>query len=199
MQKKDSIIYEVANIENLILAWRKVEQSFHHGNVWFDEIEISKFKFLLIDNVRRIRQELLDGTYNLKPLLPAPFPKGNDAEGNLQVRQSFLVSVEDQVVWMAVVIVIGPVFEREMPAWSYGNRLNNKVWKEDGTWKIGDVMKSSTRIYRPWNRSWPLYRKQLAASLKCMALANIKDIPALTEDEQQIADENNSIQEKNLI
>lgn len=196
MQKKDSIIYEVANIENLILAWRKVEQSFHHGNVWFDEIEISKFKFLLIDNVRRIRQELLDGTYNLKPLLPAPFPKGNDAEGNLQVRQSFLVSVEDQVVWMAVVNVIGSVFEREMPAWSYGNRLNNKVWKEDGTWKIGDVMKSSTRIYRPWNRSWPLYRKQLAASLKCMALANLKDIPALTEDEQQIADENNSIQEK---
>lgn len=50
---------------------------------------------------------------------------------------------------MAVVNVIGPVFEREMPAWSYGNRLNNKVWKEDGTWKIGDVMKSSTRIYRP--------------------------------------------------
>lgn len=196
MQKKDSIIYEVANIENLILAWRKVEQSFHHGNVWFDEIEISKFKFLLIDNVRRIRQELLDSSYNLKPLLPAPFPKGNDAEGNLQVRQSFLVSVEDQVVWMAVVNVIGPVFEREMPAWSYGNRLNNKVWKEDGTWKIGDVMKSSTRIYRPWNRSWPLYRKQLAASLKCMAFANIKDIPALTEDEQQIADENNSIQEE---
>lgn len=197
MQKKDSVIYEVANIENLILAWRKVEQSFHHGNVWFDEIEISKFKFLLIDNVRRIRQELLDGTYNLKPLLPAPFPKGNDVEGNLQVRQSFLVSVEDQVVWMAVVNVIGPVFEREMPAWSYGNRLNNKVWKENKTWKIGDVMKSSTRIYRPWNRSWPLYRKQLAASLKCMAFANLKDIPALTEEEQQIADENNSIQRKN--
>ena len=188
-----SLVDRIANVENLILAWRKVEQSFHHGDVWFDEIEISKFKFKMIDHVKRIHQELINGSYQLKPLLPAPFPKGKDSDGNLQVRQSFLVNVEDQVVWMAVVNIIGPAFEKMMPAWSYGNRLNRMVWKEDGKWKFGNIRKSSTRIYRKWNQSWPLYRKQLSASIKAMAFANLKEAPALTIEVQQIVDENNSI------
>ncbi len=195
MQQGKSLIERVANVENLILAWRKVEQSFHHGDVWFDEIEISKFKFRMIDNVKRISQELKDGSFRLKPLLPAPFPKGKDADGNLQVRQSFLVNVEDQVVWMAVVNVIGSTFEKMMPAWSYGNRLNRTVWKENGDWKFGDIRRSSTRIYRKWNQSWPLYRKQLSASLKCMAFANLKDIPPLTVEELQLVEENEAIKD----
>lgn len=193
MQQRKSLVDRVANVENLILAWRKVEQSFHHGDVWFDEIEISKFKFEMIDHVKRIHQELMNGSYQLKPLLPAPFPKGKDADGHLQVRQSFLVNVEDQVVWMAVVNIIGPEFEKMMPAWSYGNRLNRMVWKENDKWKFGNIRKSSTRIYRKWNQSWPLYRKQLSAALKAMAFANLKEAPSFTEEELQIVDENNSI------
>lgn len=193
MQQRKSLVDRIANVENLILAWRKVEQSFHHGDVWFDEIEISKFKFKMIDHVKRIHQELMNGSYQLKPLLPAPFPKGKDVDGGLQVRQSFLVNVEDQVVWMAVVNVIGPVFEKMMPAWSYGNRLNRMIWKENGEWKFGNIRKSSTRTYRKWNQSWPLFRKQLSASIKAMAFANLKEAPALTIEVQQIVNENNSI------
>lgn len=193
MQQRKSLVDRIANVENLILAWRKVEQSFHHGDVWFDEIEISKFKFEMIDHVKHIHQELMNGSYQLKPLLPAPFPKGKDSDGHLQVRQSFLVNVEDQVVWMAVVNIIGPEFEKMMPAWSYGNRLNRMVWKDNGEWKFGNIRKSSTRIYRKWNQSWPLYRKQLSAALKAMAFANLKEAPSFTEEELQIVDENNSI------
>lgn len=54
----NSIVNEIATAENLILAWRKVEQSFHHGDVWFDEIEISKFKFELIENIKRISEQI---------------------------------------------------------------------------------------------------------------------------------------------
>lgn len=33
------------------------------------------------------------------------------------------IHVEDQIVWMAVYGVLGPYFEEDMLAWSYGNRL----------------------------------------------------------------------------
>lgn len=192
----NSIVNEIATAENLILAWRKVEQSFHHGDVWFDEIEISKFKFELIENIKRISEQILKKTYKLKPIYPAPFPKGNDKDGNKQVRQSFYINVEDQVVWMAVINIIGKKFETQMPAWSYGNRLNVAVWKEKGKWTFGDINNSSTRFYRKWNQSWPLYRKQLLVSIKKMAYESFDKKSKLADDELDIINENNSINDK---
>ena len=171
----ESIIQQIASVENLILAWRRVESSFQHGNVWYDEIEISRFKFQLLDNVQSISNLLLYGNYKLHTIVPAPFPKCCDENDNPQVRQSFLVNVADQVVWMAVVNVIGRDFEREMPAWSYGNRLDIPVWKDGNQWKFGDIRTTTKSLYRPWSRSWPLYRKQLTATIKKMAFSKLSD------------------------
>ena len=52
MRKIQKDIFEtICSRENLILAWRRVENSYHHGDVWFDELELSAYKFNLLDNI----------------------------------------------------------------------------------------------------------------------------------------------------
>lgn len=47
-----------------------------------------------------------------------------DHDPSLHFRKSTnCIHVEDQIVWMAVYGVLGPYFEEDMLAWSYGNRL----------------------------------------------------------------------------
>ena len=188
---KSELLQKIASIENLILAWRRIESSFQHGNVWYDEIDLAKFKFRMLENIRAISKQLLEGNYQLHSIVPAPFPKCCDENGHLQVRQSFLIHVADQVVWMAVVNIIGRDFERKMPAWSYGNRLDIPVWKEDKKWKFGDIRTTSKSLYRSWSRSWPLYRKQLTATIKKMAFS------VLSDEDEKVVDENVEIEGSN--
>lgn len=162
MRKIQEHLFEaIYSKENLILAWRRVENSYQHGDVWFDELEISAFKFNLVQNVERLSELMKSGNYKMKPIKPAPYPKGmkvdKDNEGQetkeLRVRQSFCINVEDQVVWMAVYGVLGPYFEELMPAWSYGNRMFLNSWKDEyGHWINGVYRTTSKNFYRKWQQ-----------------------------------------------
>lgn len=48
-----NIFETICSRENLILAWRRVENSYHHGDVWFDELELSAYKFNLLNNIEK--------------------------------------------------------------------------------------------------------------------------------------------------
>lgn len=204
MRKIQKNIFEtICSKENLILAWRRVENSYHHGDVWFDELELSAYKFNLLDNIDRLSEKMKTGTYKMRPIKPAPYPKGNkivkdDGENKheeLRVRQSFCIHVEDQIVWMAVYGVLGPYFEENMPAWSYGNRLFLNTWKdENGHWINGVYRTTSKLFYRKWQQGWPLYRHMLAACIKRKAFPGKKDeencddseLEAIAENEAQV-------------
>ena len=168
---------------NLMLAWRRVENSFKHGNIWYDELELAAYKFNLVSNLEKLSDVLLKGTYQMHPIKPAPYPKGSkksnkegkNGEGTVQevelkVRQSFAINIEDQLVWMAVCGFLGPYFEEQMPAWSYGNRLYLNTWKDkDGHWINGVYRTTSVNFYRKWTQGWPLYSHTLSACIKRMA------------------------------
>lgn len=164
-------IEQISTLENLMLAWRKLERAFSHGDVWFDELVISAFKMNLVDNLHEISNKLKDGSYQMKTIQPIPFPKGGkDNDDNFKVRQSFFIDFRDQLVWVAVCNVIGRTFDIMMPAWSYGNRQYVSMWKEvdDGEqfWVLGNHRNTTRHIYRKWTQSWPLMRKRITASLK---------------------------------
>lgn len=159
-----------------MLAWRKIEKAFEYGDVWFDPILMSAFKMRLMDNLKGLSSELRSGTYIPAPIKPIPFPKGRDSKGELQVRQSFFVSIKDQLVWVAVCNIIGWKFDKQMPAWSYGHRLYLYMWKEEGVWKFGNYRHSYRHIYKKWNQSWPAMRKRITASLQCMARISKDDM-----------------------
>ena len=166
----DNYIEQISTLENLMLAWRKLERAFNYGDVWFDELVISAFKVNLVDNLKGIREQLLNGKYQMKPIKPVPFPKGGG-----EVRQSFYVDFRDQLVWVAVFNVIGRTFDVMMPAWSFGNRQYVSMWKgvdevsHIQSWYIGNHRNTTRHIYRKWTQSWPLMRKKITASLKKMA------------------------------
>lgn len=204
MRKIQNNIFEtICSRENLILAWRRVENSYHHGDVWFDELELSAYKFNLLNNIEKLSEKMKTGTYQMRPIKPAPYPKGkkvvkDDGENEheeLRVRQSFCIHVEDQIVWMAVYGVLGPYFEEDMPAWSYGNRLFLNTWKdENGHWINGVYRTTSKLFYRKWQQGWPLYRHMLAACIKRKAFSGELDekncddseLEAIAENEAQV-------------
>lgn len=202
MRKIQEHLFEaICSKENLILAWRRVENSYQHGDVWFDELEISAFKFNLIQNIGRLSEQMKKGNYKMKPIKPAPYPKGMKVSQNedgqetkeLRVRQSFCINVEDQVVWMAVYGVLGPYFEEQMPAWSYGNRMFLNTWKDEhGHWVNGVYRTTSRNFYRKWQQGWPLYRHMLAACIKRMAFPEKEDEQVCNEPELQAIEENDA-------
>lgn len=95
------LIEKIATLENLILSWRKVENSLKKGEIWFDELDAFDFKLNLIQNLENMGNDMLHGKYRMQKILPAPYPKGpkTDDDGNttLQVRQAFYVNIRDQV------------------------------------------------------------------------------------------------------
>ena len=200
---QNNIFETICSRENLILAWRRVENSYHHGDVWFDELEISAYKFNLLNNIEKLSEKMKTGTYQMRPIKPAPYPKGkkvvkDDGENEheeLRVRQSFCIHVEDQIVWMAVYGVLGPYFEEDMPAWSYGNRLYLNTWRDENkNWIYGVYRTTSKLFYRRWTQGWPLYRHVLAASIKRKAFPGEKDedvcddscLETIAENEAQV-------------
>ena len=189
-------ILQISSLENLMLAWRKLERAFNHGDVWFDELVISAFKMNLVDNLRDISEKLQNGSYQMKPIQPIPFPKGGKDDGVFKVRQSFFVDFRDQLVWVAVCNVIGRTFDVMMPAWSYGNRQYVSMWKEveddKQYWVLGNHRNTTRHIYRKWTQSWPLMRKRITASLKKMARLGIDDFDdvdnQVNNDEEHLND-----------
>ena len=97
--EQNKYIDQISCLENLMLAWRKLERSFNHGDVWFDGLVKSAFKMNLVDNLTEISTQLKKGMYQMNKIQPIPFPKGGkDADGHLKVRQSFFIDFRDQLV-----------------------------------------------------------------------------------------------------
>lgn len=193
-----SLMDQVTSLENMMLAWRKLERAFNYGDVWYDELLIAEFKMNLVEHLRELAVSIKSGKYKMQPIRPIPFPKGGkDENDELKVRQSFFIDFRDQLVWMAVCNVIGYIFDRRMPAWSYGNRLYVSMWQEkndDGRkiWKVGNYRNTSRNFYRKWTQSWPLMRRRITASLKIMAGLKKEELDTL---EKQTQEDNTALSE----
>lgn len=163
------LIEKIIETENLHWAWKKVKNCFQVGDIWYDEIELASFEADLYNKLEEIKLELKKGDYVLSTIKPLPFPKGCDIDGKSRVRQTFEISVKDQVVWMAVVNIIGNSLDYIMPWWSYGHRLYLPVWKnKDEKWELGWYTHSKGILYRKWNQSWPLFRRNVSLTAKIM-------------------------------
>lgn len=90
-----------------------------------------------------IMQELRSGAYRPQPLLRVWIPKSNGG-----LRPLGIPSIRDRVAQMAVVLVIGPIFEVDMLANQYGFRpeLDAKMAVRQVFWHITQGGRSSMRI-----------------------------------------------------
>ncbi|MDD3354967.1 group II intron reverse transcriptase/maturase [Zoogloea sp.] len=67
--------------------------------------------------LERLRQELTGKTYHPRPLLRVWIPKASGGERPLGIP-----CIRDRVVQMAVLLVMGPIFEADLLPWQYGFR-----------------------------------------------------------------------------
>lgn len=177
MESNAVTLQDIISTNNLYQAWRKLEKSISYTDVWYDETAFLSFKYRLDENISEIQTDILEGNYKLTPIRPMPFPKGVDDESNPCVRLAYSISMRDQLIWIALCNLLGPITEKKMPGWSFGNRLFVPMWKEKSNndnkkaeWRCGDFLNSYPFIYKKWKQSWPRFRKVLCASLKFMAL-----------------------------
>ena len=168
------IINAISRLENLKWAWQKVQKYYSTEAAWKDEAEIADFELNLNDNLLNIAKSFQAHHYTLSSIKPIPQPKKINEDGERELRQLFWVSVQDQVAWMAIVNIIGPLLDNKMPVWSFGNRLHRSVWfeaQEDGknVLRIGPYRHSTGILYRRFSQSWPLYRRYVYLTLRHMA------------------------------
>ncbi|WP_043023778.1 RNA-directed DNA polymerase [Fluviicola taffensis] len=165
---------QIAETKNLTWAWEKAKSFYQPGDIWFDELEVAQFEINLKEELRSIQESLLNGSYNLNPILPVAFPKKKDDDGP-RTRQTFWIKVRDQVTWLAVVNIIGKELDYLMPFWSYGNRLYISTFYEwDAASKkrelnFGYYRNTTKNTYRKWSQSWPLYRRHINLTSKFLS------------------------------
>ena len=63
---KNDLFEDICSKENLMLAWRRVENSLKHGNIWYDELEIAAYKFNLVNNLTILSNKMSNGSYQMQ-------------------------------------------------------------------------------------------------------------------------------------
>jgi hypothetical protein len=158
--------------ENLSWAWRKAQRLYQFADGPYDVAELARFELDLERQLQSIARDFRTGAYKLAPLVLLPQPKKPDENGRSRLRQSFHVSVRDQVAWIALVNVIGPTLDSKMPPWSYGHRLYKAAWYEEQNGRshleLGPYRHSGGSLYRRFKHSWPLFRRHISLTARLM-------------------------------
>lgn len=202
MIQNEITLEDIISTDNLYQAWRKLEKSISYTDVWYDETAFLAFKFRLDQNIEELRADVIGRTYRTAPIRPIPFPKGLSEEQEPRVRLAYSIAMRDQLLWVAVCNLLGPITEKQMPGWSFGNRLFVPMWREKsdmngnkGKWRCGNFMNSYPFIYKKWKQSWPRFRKVLSASLKYMAIGrSLEGGKNKDKEAEDILDENDEEQ-----
>ena len=74
--KKSDLVNDIANMDNLMLAWCKLEGELSQLDDWYDVMEFYAYKYQLKEKLVSLHNRIANGTYQMQPLRPLPFPKG---------------------------------------------------------------------------------------------------------------------------
>lgn len=200
----NNLIEQIIQPENLQWAWKKVRQYYKKEAAWKNELEIISFEVNLREELESIAFDIENMQYQMKKIKPIPQPKKKDeGKDNLKLRPVFWINIRDQIAWVAIVNIIGPIIDSRMPLWSYGNRLYRSTWYEEVEekkyLKIGPYRNTNGLLYRAFNQSWPLYRRYIYLTMRQMTKAspgiifdledadeNLLNIEKLSTDERKL-------------
>lgn len=190
----NTILKQITSYNNLYWAYQKAKNIYRPGDIWFDELQLAAFEADLGNQLESIGKDILEQCYRLQPICPVAFPKSSNSDGP-RTRQTFWISVRDQVTWLAVTNIIGRYLDAKMPFWSYGNRLYISMFYgagEDGSsgLQFGYYRNTTRYTFRKWSQSWPLYRRHINITSKFMTKKE-KDVLADLDEQENSLLENN--------
>jgi len=164
-----TLLNGITERKNLLSAWRKVRNHLFTYEGWVDIENIYLFEANLDEHLEYIYNEFSKRSWQPKKMVPLPRlkrKKTKDGTHKEIIRQDFWVPIIDQVAWVAVVNIIGPILDLQMPGWSFANRIYRSVFYEEtditgekDELQIGPYRHSPELLYRSWHKSWSLYRR----------------------------------------
>ncbi|HWH68716.1 MAG TPA: group II intron reverse transcriptase/maturase [Candidatus Sulfotelmatobacter sp.] len=110
-----SLIDKVYDLRNLYEAWKAVKRN--KGAAGVDQVSVARFEKDLERNLRRLHQQLRDGTYKPPPVRRVYIDKADGSKRPLGIP-----AVADRVAQMATVRVLRPLFEAVFLPCSHGFR-----------------------------------------------------------------------------
>ena len=113
--KQSSLIEEVVQRDNLRKALVRVESN--KGAAGIDGMKVDELKPYLQREWKRIKQELLTGTYQPKPVRRVEIPKANGGRRKLGIP-----TVVDRFVQQSVTQVLSAEWDKTFSEYSYGFR-----------------------------------------------------------------------------
>lgn len=106
---------KVVEYDNLKKALERVENN--KGSAGVDNMQVNELRPHVIKHWNRIKQELLDGTYQPSPVRRVEIPKPDGG-----VRELGIPTVLDRFIQQAMQQVLTPIFEPTFSEFSYGFR-----------------------------------------------------------------------------
>jgi RNA-directed DNA polymerase len=110
-----SLIDKVYELRNLLEAWKAVKRN--KGAAGADRVSLAQFEQNLEANLRRLYQQLREGTYKPPPVRRVYIDKADGSKRPLGIP-----AVADRVVQMAAARVLTPIFEAGFLPCSHGFR-----------------------------------------------------------------------------
>jgi RNA-directed DNA polymerase len=110
-----SLIDKVYELRNLFEAWKAVKRN--KGAAGADRVSLAQFEQNLEANLRRLHQQLREGTYKPPPVRRVYIDKADGSKRPLGIP-----AVADRVVQMAATRVLTPIFEAGFLPCSHGFR-----------------------------------------------------------------------------
>jgi RNA-directed DNA polymerase len=114
-QVTDVQIDQIASLDRLLEAWRKVKAN--HGSAGVDGVTIQAYERNLRANLEQLAEALKHGRYHPQPVKRIYVPKPSGG-----ARPLAILAVEDRIVQRALYDLIAPRFERQFLDCSFGFR-----------------------------------------------------------------------------
>jgi RNA-directed DNA polymerase len=110
-----NLLEQILSRENMLRAWKRGKAN--KGSAGMDEMSVEEFPAFARHHWERIRSALMEGTYRPTAVLRVLIAKATGGQRPLGIP-----TVLDRVIQQAIAQVIGPLFEPQFSAHSYGFR-----------------------------------------------------------------------------
>jgi RNA-directed DNA polymerase len=111
----DQLMERVVEKTNMTKAYKRVKRN--KGAAGIDGMTVAELKSCLVKNWKTIREELLDGSYQPKPVMRIEIPKPPRG-----VRQLGIPTVIDRLIEQAILQILQPIFDPTFSDHSHGFR-----------------------------------------------------------------------------
>lgn len=152
-------------------AWLRVNRWCRNGDL-VPEPELSRWRLDPEQALRDLQERLRRGEWSPKPWDQVPYPKKG-----ARLRHYSRPRVEDQVAFMAHMVLLAPIIEPDIPSFVFGHRWYRPIaWnrrRSPPKWTHREWPLLTSHVYLPYTRSHGLYRRVAHWAASCMTGTDI--------------------------